>query len=523
MPALSSSPAWQALQAHSEDLRNSGFRIAAQFQDSNRFRDFSLRQGDLLLDYSKNYCSGDTLKLLLDLAEQQGVNTAIAAMFAGEHINTSEDRAALHTALRLPPAANTRPEVLACLNKMNDFVSAVHSGKWTGFDGQAITDVVNIGIGGSDLGPAMVTEALQDFANGQVKLHFVSNIDPHHVQSTLAQLNPATTLFIIASKSFRTQETHANARHARQWFLAHCDDETQIAKHFVAISTNLQAAQEFGIDAENLFPLWDWVGGRYSLWSAIGLSIALSIGMQNFQSLLAGAHAMDEHFRHAPLPENMPVLLALLAVWYGGFFGARSNAVVPYAHPLREFPLFLQQLSMESLGKLVTRAGEPLDVASGEVIWGAEGSNGQHSFFQLLHQGSDMIPVDFIALARGNARADAEQHQKLLANCLSQSMALMQGRENKEQAHRHYPGNRPSNTLLLSELNPYNLGSLIALYEHKVYIQSVLWGINAFDQWGVELGKELSDAVLQAFVDEETKLALDASSKGLIDQIAEWS
>jgi glucose-6-phosphate isomerase len=523
MPALSSSPAWQALQAHSEDLRSSGFRIAEQFRDSNRFRDFSLRQGELLLDYSKNYCSQDTLTLLLDLAEQQGVSAAIAAMFAGEHINTSEDRAALHTALRLPAAANPRPEVLACLNKMNDFVSAIHSGSWTGFDGQAITDVVNIGIGGSDLGPAMVTEALADFASGKLRLHFVSNIDPNHVQSTLRQLNPATTLFIIASKSFRTQETHANAQQARCWFLAHCNDESQIAKHFVAISTNLQAAQAFGIDPENLFPLWDWVGGRYSLWSAIGLSIALAIGMKNFQSLLAGANAMDEHFRQAALQENMPVVLALLAVWYGGFLGARSNAVVPYAHRLREFPLFLQQLSMESLGKSVTSAGEPLDVASGDVIWGAEGSNGQHSFFQLLHQGSDLIPVDFIALARGNAKVDPLQHQQLLANCLSQSIALMQGRANSEQAHRHYAGNKPSNTLLLAELNPYNLGSLIALYEHKVYVQSVLWGINAFDQWGVELGKELSDSVMQAFVDSEAKQALDESSRGLIDQIAEWS
>ncbi len=522
MPSLSSSPAWQALQAHAADLKNSGFRIAEQFQDPERFSLFSLRQGELLLDYSKNYCSAKTLELLLGLAQQQRVSAAIAAMFAGEHINVSEDRAALHTALRIPAASNPHPEVVACLNKMNDFVTAVHSGSWTGFDGQAITDVVNIGIGGSDLGPAMVSDALTDFATGQVKVHFVSNIDPQHVQSTLAALNPATTLFIIASKSFRTQETHANAQQARRWFLSHCADESQIARHFVAISTNLEAAQAFGIDPENLFPMWDWVGGRYSLWSAIGLSIALAIGVNNFRAMLDGAHAMDEHFRTAPLAENMPVLLALLAVWYGGFLNARSNAVVPYSHPLREFALFLQQLSMESLGKSVTSGGEDLDVATGEVIWGAEGSNGQHSFFQLLHQGSDLIPVDFIALAKGNTDADPEQHQKLLANCLSQSMALMQGRENKEEPHRHYPGNNPSNTLLLAQLNPFNLGSLIALYEHKVYVQSVLWSINAFDQWGVELGKELSDSVLQAFTNEESRQALDTSSKGLMAQIDEW-
>ena len=523
MPAATSTPAWTALQSHSEQFRRKNFHCRQLFEDPNRFQQFSMQQDQLLFDYSKNFLTDETRRLLLDLAEQCEVKQAIAAMFAGEAINTTENRAALHTALRIPAESNPPAEVLACLNKMEDFINAIHAGEWTGFKGQAITDVVNIGIGGSDLGPAMVTQSLRNFASGQVQLHFVSNVDPQHLHSTLTTLDASTTLFIIASKSFRTQETHENARQARQWFLQHCDDEKQIAKHFVAISTNLQAAAEFGIDAENLFPLWDWVGGRYSLWSAIGLSIGLSIGMNNFRQLLAGAHAMDQHFQHAELAENMPVLMALISIWYAGFFDARSTAVVPYSFLLKQFPQFLQQLSMESLGKSVTLAGEPVAGSTGEVIWGAEGSNSQHSFFQLLHQGTELIPVDFIAVARGAVQEEQQAHQKLLANCLSQSLALMQGRENAEEPHRHYPGNHPSNTLLLQELNPFNLGSLIALYEHKVYVQSVLWNINAFDQWGVELGKDLSSSLLDAFTDAGSRKKLDSSSAGLLQKIIAWS
>ncbi len=522
MTALTDTPAWQALLAHSDALRQSGFSIANQFQDPNRFANFSLQQEQLLLDFSRNYCTAETVELLVNLARQQGTEEAIAAMFAGERINATEDRAALHTALRIPAEANPYPEVVACLNKMNDFVAAIHSGEWVGYDGQKITDVVNLGIGGSDLGPAMVTEALQCYTRAEIKLHFVSNIDPQHLQSTLAHLNPASTLFIVASKSFRTQETHENAQQARAWFLQHCDEEKQIAKHFVAISTNLEAARKFGIDPENLFPMWDWVGGRFSLWSAIGLSIALAIGMEQFRQLLAGAHAMDEHFQSASLEQNMPVLLALLSVWHTGFLSVRSTAVVPYSHALRSFPLFLQQLSMESLGKSVDKNGNKLDYCTGEVIWGTEGSNSQHSYFQLLHQGTEMIPVDFIAVAKPCANEQQAQHKQLLANCLSQSLALMQGQANPEQTHRDYPGNRPSNTLLLAELNPKNLGALIALYEHKVYVQSVIWNINAFDQWGVELGKELSGSMSQAFSDQGSRDQLDSSSTGLLKKILEW-
>lgn len=523
MPALSASPAWQALQAHSDELKNRGFRIQEEFQNPDRFESFSLIHDQLLLDYSKNLCNSKTIELLLQLADQQKVTDAINDMFAGVEINNTEQRPALHTALRIPAESNTRQEVVACLNKMNDFVAAVHGGDWKGHAGQSITDVVNIGIGGSDLGPAMVTEALQNYSSAHVQLHFVSNVDPQHAESVLATLNPATTLFIIASKSFRTQETHANAELARNWFLQSCEDESQIAKHFVAITTNLEAAQKFGIDPENLFPMWDWVGGRYSLWSAIGLSIALSIGMNSFRDLLAGAHSMDIHFQTAELKNNMPVLLALLSVWYSGFFAARSNAVVPYSHALRQLPAFMQQLSMESLGKSVTKDGNSLDTNSGEVIWGTEGTNGQHSFFQLLHQGTDLIPVDFIALAKGSSPNNEPQHKQLLANCLSQSKGLMDGKLNTDSTHRHYEGNRPSNTLLLAELNPYNLGSLLALYEHKIYVQSVIWGINAFDQWGVELGKEIAGSVEHAFENEEERMKLDSSSKGLLSQISEWS
>lgn len=523
MTALTTTPAWQALGTHSASFKKNGFRCADLFNEGDRYSQYSLRHEQLLLDYSKNFCTEETLNLLLELANQAELPQAIEAMFAGQHINATEGRAALHTALRAPAASNQYPEVVATLNRMTDFVHAIHSGEWRGCKDDKISDVVNIGIGGSDLGPAMVTEALAAFSTGDVNVHFVSNVDPSHLAITLANLNPATTLFVIASKSFRTLETHENANSARQWFLDAGHDESQIAKHFVAISTNLEAAREFGIDAENLFPMWDWVGGRFSLWSAIGLSIALAIGMKNFQALLAGAHSMDQHFRSASLDRNMPVLLALLTIWYTGFFNAHSTAVVPYSHPLKQLPQFLQQLYMESLGKRTSPEGKPIDNNSGEVIWGTEGTNGQHSYFQLLHQGTEFIPVDFIAIARSAVPGKSEQHKQLLANCLSQSLALLQGKQHPENESKTSPGNRPSNTLLLAELNPYNLGSLLALYEHKVYVQSVIWGINAFDQFGVELGKELSRSLYGAFADSVQRDKLDLSSQGLMNQILEWS
>ncbi|MCG8415284.1 MAG: glucose-6-phosphate isomerase [Pseudomonadales bacterium] len=523
MNPLTATPAWQALSDHSSSFKQEGFRCGDLFKEGNRFGDFSLRHEQLLLDYSKNFCTKGTFNLLLNLAEQTRVPEAIEAMFSGEEVNSTEGRAALHTALRTPAASNQFPEVVATLNRMTDFVHGIHSGEWRGCENDRITDVVNIGIGGSDLGPAMVTEALGAFASKHVNVHFVSNVDPSHLNLSLTNLNPATTLFIIASKSFRTLETHENANSARQWFLDAGHDKAQIAKHFIAISTNLEAAREFGIDAENLFPMWDWVGGRFSLWSAIGLSIALAIGMKNFQALLAGAHSMDLHFRSASLENNMPVLMALLTVWYTGFFDAHSTAVVPYSHPLKQLPQFLQQLYMESLGKRTTPEGKPISTNSGEVIWGTEGTNGQHSYFQLLHQGTEFIPVDFIAIAKPSIPEKTEQHKQLLANCLSQSLALMQGKHHPDNESRSSPGNRPSNTLLLAELTPYNLGSLLALYEHKVFVQSVIWGINAFDQFGVELGKELSRSLYGAFEDSEQRSGLDASSQGLMKQILEWS
>ncbi len=523
MSSLSSSPAWQALDAHSKVFKQTDFRCQNLFADGDRFAEFSLRHENLLLDYSKNFCNKDTIRLLIQLAEETGVPAGISAMFAGEKVNVTENRAALHTALRTPAESNSNPEVIATLNRMTDFVEAIHRGWWRGCSGEKITDVVNIGIGGSDLGPAMVAEALSHYATKHVRLHFVSNVDPVHLQSTLSGLDSASTLFIIASKSFRTLETHENANSARQWFLANGHETKDIAKHFVAISTNLETAEEFGIDAENLFPMWDWVGGRFSLWSAIGLSIALVIGMKNFRDLLAGAHSMDQHFQTAELTENMPVLMALLTIWYTGFFDAHSTAVVPYSRALNQLPQFLQQLYMESLGKQVSSQGETIATNTGEVIWGTEGTNGQHSYFQLLHQGTGFIPVDFIAIAKTSVVGKEQQHRQLLANCLSQSLGLLNGRQDPEHPEKNSPGNRPSNTLLLCELTPCSLGALLALYEHKVYVQSIVWNINAFDQWGVELGKELSHTMFSAFSNTDEKARLDSSSAGLLDQISSWT
>ena len=522
MNGLRNNAARQALQKHSEKFKRKDFRLRGLFdKHSNRFSEHSLSHEGLLLDYSKNFIDSETISLLLDLVEQRQLPAAIDAMFHGEKINTTEQRAALHAALRNPSADTNTPEVSTSLARMEKLVAEVHGGMWTGYSGKAITDVVNLGIGGSNLGPAMVCDALSSFSVAKLSVHFVSNIDPSHLQNTLKDLRAETTLFIVASKSFSTIETLANAEVAREWLLQEAD-ATAMAKHFVAISTNLSAATEFGIDEKNLFPLWDWVGGRFSLWSAIGLPIALATGMEGFRQLLAGAHSMDEHFRTAPAEKNLPVILALINFWYREYFDAHSTAVVPYSQCLNLLPSFLQQLCMESLGKSVDLEGKPLDYNTGDIIWGTAGSNGQHSYFQLLHQGTEFIPVDFIAVANSDVDSGAEAQQQLLANCFSQSLALMEGKQNTDSTHKLAAGNKPSNTLLLEELSPYNLGMLLALYEHKVYALSVLWDINAFDQWGVELGKKLSTEVFAALSAETSEGKLDASTQGLIEKTQQW-
>lgn len=538
MTRLTTSSAWQALAAHRAELGDVHMR--AQFEaDPARFERFSLRAAGLFLDYSKNRIDEHTLPLLLALARERGLEAARAAMFGGRRINNTEDRAVLHVALRNRGEApvevdgkDVMPAVREVLARMGDFAETVREGQWRGYSGETITDVVNIGIGGSDLGPAMVCQALAACGHPRLRMHFVSNIDGDHLAGVLAQVEPARTLFVVASKTFTTIETMTNAASARRWFLAGGAGEADIARHFVAVSTNAERVAAFGIDPHNMFGFWDWVGGRYSLWSAVGLSIALHVGRERFAQLLDGAHAMDRHFVEAPLEANMPVVLGLLGVWYRGFFGAASHCVAPYAQALARLPAYLQQLEMESNGKSVTRDGRPVDTATCPVIWGEPGTNGQHAFFQLLHQGTDLIPVDFIApLAAAHGLED--HHRLLLANCIAQSKALMVGRTADEVRaelaaagmadealeaqvpHRVFPGNRPSNTLLLPDLSPAALGALIALYEHKVFVQSVIWGINAFDQWGVELGKQIASRI-GAELAGEPPGAHDASTRGLI-------
>jgi glucose-6-phosphate isomerase len=533
-PPIESTSAWQALQKHQQELSDT--RISDLFkEDSSRFENFSLQAPELFFDYSKQLITSETLELLLELARQAGLDEAISAMFAGEEINNTEQRPALHVALR-SPHQNTPEEqqVHTTLSQIDTFVSKVHSGEWTGFSGKAITDIVNIGIGGSDLGPAMVYEALAPFHADQLSCHFVSNVDPAHLQQTLATLNPETTLFVIASKTFTTLETLQNAKAARAWIQAKDSSDDALAKHFVAVSSNTEKATAFGIAEDNVFPMWDWVGGRYSLWSAIGLPIAAGTSMQSFKELLSGARAMDEHFKNSAFDSNMPVLMALLSVWYLNFFKAESQVILPYVQNLHLFPAFLQQLDMESLGKSVSKNANALAIESGGIIWGSAGTNGQHSFHQLLHQGRHLIPADFIASA--NSATDAsEQHQHLLANCFAQSQALMQGKSlqtvEEELAaqdysddeiaalapHKVIAGNKPSSTIMMQTLTPSALGALTAAYEHKVYAQSVILGINAFDQWGVELGKQLSSELFQAISSNETCDKFDASTNGLIN------
>ena len=540
MSALTHSPAWVALQAHREALACVHMRdlFAA---DPARFDKFSSEACGILLDYSKNLITEETRSLLLNLARQTEVESWRDKMFAGEKINFTEQRAALHTALRsdaftqvLVDGEDVMPEVRRVLAHMRKFSDQVRGGEWRGYTGKPITDIVNIGIGGSDLGPAMVCEALKPYGKPGLVMHFVSNIDGTHLAETLRQVNPETTLFIVASKTFTTQETMTNAHSARAWFLAHAKDEAAIASHFVAVSTNIRAVADFGIAGASMFEFWDWVGGRYSLWSAIGLSIAVYIGMNHFERLLEGAREMDEHFRSAPLERNLPVILGLLGVWYIDFWNARSHAVLPYDQYLHRFPAYLQQLDMESNGKRVDRDGEAVDYATGPVLWGEAGTNGQHAFYQLIHQGSQMVPADFLApVSSHNPLGD--HHAILLSNFFAQTQALMKGKTAEEACvelaanglfgadlekllpHKVFPGNKPTNSLMFRQLDPCTLGALIALYEHKVFVQGVIWNINSFDQWGVELGKQLAQNILPSLANNEKISAYDASTNGLMN------
>ncbi|KRW59239.1 glucose-6-phosphate isomerase [Pseudomonas sp. TTU2014-080ASC] len=532
-------PAWQALREHRERMNTFNMREAFA-SDAQRFARFSLNKCGLLLDYSKNLIDDTTVKLLIELAEQAHLNESIVQLFNGDKVNSTEDRAALHTALRSPIGRTLKldgvdliPQVHRVLNQMTELVTQIHSGLWRGYTDKPITDVVNIGIGGSFLGPQLVSEALRPFTQRGVRCHYLANIDGSEFRELTARLNPQTTLFIVSSKSFGTLETLKNALAARDWFLALGAPENELYKHFIAVTSNPEAAIKFGIKAKNIFPMWDWVGGRYSLWSAIGLPIALTIGIANFKELLAGAYAMDQHFTQTPLEQNMPVLMALLGIWYGNFWGAKSQAILPYDHYLRNFTKHLQQLDMESNGKSVRQDGTPVDFSTGPVIWGGVGCNGQHAYHQLLHQGTELIPADFLVPVNSFSPL-ADHHQWLFANCLSQSQALMHGktREEAEQElrdqglneadvqrlapHKVIPGNRPSNMLVLNRIDPTNLGALVALYEHKVFVQSAIWGINAFDQWGVELGKELGKGVYQRLTGQLDEPASDSSTQGLI-------
>jgi glucose-6-phosphate isomerase len=537
-PDLMKTPAWLALTALQASLQTQGTRISSLFAaDPNRTRVFSLEAAGILLDYSRHLLTREVRDQLLALADAAALPAAITAMFEGESVNNTEQRPALHVALRSPHRASAQERAVhTTLDRMEAFVRQVLEGAWRGHSSLPITDVVNIGIGGSDLGPAMVHAALTPYHQKTLRCHFVSNVDPLHLEQTLAGLDAASTLFIIASKTFTTLETVLNAEAARRWVLASGVPEAKLARHFVAVSANVEKACAFGIDAANVFPMWDWVGGRYSLWSAIGLPVALGSGMASFRELLAGAHAMDEHFKNAPLADNMPVMLALLNLWYTNFWNAQSKVVLPYAQNLHLFPAFLQQLDMESLGKQVRHDGSSLQTASGSILWGSAGTNGQHSFHQLLHQGTVLIPADFIAVAHSHS-SNEEQHQQLLANCLAQGRAMMEGLSVKQAStqllaqgldastaaalapHKAIPGSRPSSTLLLQELSPYSLGALIALYEHKVYVHSLLLGINAFDQWGVELGKVLGKEIYAAMQDDAAASGLDASTRMLLQRL----
>ncbi len=534
MSTQQQSPAWKALEVHQQALADTQMRDLFA-QNPQRFAHFSLQVCDILFDYSKNRLTAETLALLQNLARASGLEMWRERMFNGAAINNTEKRAALHVALRnrsnrpiLVDGKDVMPEVNTVLEKMRSFCQRVQEGEWLGHTGKPIESIVNIGIGGSDLGPKMVTEALQNFRHPRLHTYFDSNLDAAQLNRILSIVNPETTLFIVASKTFSTQETLTNARSARQWLLEHLQDETAVRKHFVAVSTHTQRVKEFGIDPQNMFEFWDWVGGRYSLWSAIGLSIAVTIGMDNYLRLLSGAHQMDEHFRTEPLERNMPVLLGLIGVWYSNFWNTSTQAILPYDYALKLLPFYLQQLEMESNGKRVTRDGVPVEYHTCPVVWGTAGNNGQHAYYQLLHQGTQLIPADFIVAIKSQAHKYGHQNP-VLANALAQTRALMLGRNEAETRatlgdaldeeylpHRLFPGNQPSNILMYDRLTPEILGSLIALYEHKVFVQSVCWGINPFDQWGVELGKQMAAELLPALEGEANVGSYDSSTQGLL-------
>ncbi|MFZ1413979.1 MAG: glucose-6-phosphate isomerase [Defluviicoccus sp.] len=539
MPTISQTDAWKALERHEEAMRKVHMRALFD-QDGQRFQAFSLRAGEILLDYSKNIITHETMQLLLDLARAAGLESWREKMFAGEKINNTEGRAVLHVALRASADTAIKvdgedvvPAVLDVRAQMREFSEAVRSGAWKGHTGERITDVVNIGIGGSDLGPVMVAEALKPYQQPGLTLHFVSNVDGTHIAETLKKLKPETSLFIIASKTFTTQETIANATTARQWLVRALGEEA-VAKHFVALSTNAAAVAGFGIDVANMFAFWDWVGGRYSLWSAIGLPIAVGIGFERFEQLLAGGRAMDTHFCTAPLDANMPVILALIGVWNATFLGAEAYAVLPYDQYLHRLAAYLQQADMESNGKYVTRDGERVDYTTGPILFGEPGTNGQHSFYQLIHQGTRLVPCDFIAPAESH-NPIGNHHQLLLSNFFAQPEALMKGKSEAEARaelvqqglagdalealvpHKVFEGNRPTNSILVRKVDPYTLGMLIALYEHKIFCQGIIWQVNSFDQWGVELGKQLAKVILAELEGPGEVNAHDGSTNALIN------
>lgn len=542
MTLINQTPAWQALAAHHKDIASQTMRQLFA-SDPQRFEHFTLQVNDILFDFSKNRIDAQTLALLLNLANEARLGDKIAAMFRGDKINNTENRAVLHTALRnrsnqpiLVDGQDVMPEVNRVLAHMRQFTTAVRQGEWKGYTGKTITDIVNIGIGGSDLGPKMVCEALKPYGQKGLNVHFVSNVDSTDLVETLYKVSPETVLFLVASKTFTTQETMANANSARAWFLAAARDEKAIARHFAAMSTNTTAVAKFGIDPANMFEFWDWVGGRYSLWSAIGLSIALYLGMDAFEELLSGAHAVDEHFRSTPFAQNVPVIMGLLGIWYNNFFGSQSHAILPYDQYLVHFASYFQQGDMESNGKSVTRQGEWVEASTGPIIWGQPGTNGQHAFYQLIHQGTKLIPCDFLAAARSHNPL-GDHHSILLSNFLAQTEALMKGKTADEARQeltasgyagealealipaKIFQGNRPTNSFVYPQLTPRILGSLIALYEHKIFTQGAIWDINSFDQMGVELGKQLAKAILPELTAPGQVNTHDSSTNGLINYL----
>jgi glucose-6-phosphate isomerase len=532
--------AWEKLTTHHRSLKKTTLQELFA-KDKDRFSKFSLQTKDILVDFSKNNITNETLNLLLSLAKECQLDKAIAAQCRGELINETENRAVLHTALRnfsgkpvYTNGKNVMPEVKKVLKQMKEFCHRIHSGKHKGYTGKKIRTIVNIGIGGSDLGPLMVTEALKPYWLKGIKTYFISNVDGSHIAETLKKVNPEETLFLIASKTFTTQETMTNAFTAREWFLQKAKQEKYIAKHFVALSTNDAAVTQFGIDKQNMFAFWDWVGGRYSLWSAIGLSIALTIGYDNFEQLLKGAHQIDRHFQKMPFSENIPVILALIGIWHTNFYGAQTEAILPYDQYLHRFSAYFQQGNMESNGKRIDRNGKPVRYATGPIIWGEPGTNGQHAFYQLIHQGTPLIPCDFIAPAQTHNPL-GDHHEKLLSNFFAQTQALLEGKSanqvkkelikqglsaseiKKLLPFKVFPGNKPTNSILLKKITPYSLGELIAIYEHKIFVQGVIWNIFSFDQWGVELGKQLANKILPSLHDKKSVLQFDSSTNGLIN------